>query len=198
MSRLRRISFTLVALSLLAATPASASDEALSKKLASGSIVVQTMKVKGASLPMFTVMGVVDAPVDTVWKLVSNCDGYAGMMPRVETSKTIKRKGKTTTCQVRVDLPFPLGHLDSTTKNTAMKADAGTHRMSWRMTKGDYKKNQGDWELTRFGKKGSGKTLIIYNALVVPKLAVPNSMLKSGQKRELPGVIRGIRKAAKK
>ncbi len=183
---------------LSTAPAAEASDAALNKKLASGDIIVQSMKVKGASLPLFTVMGVVDAPVETVWKLVTDCDGYVGMMPRVEDSKVVRRKGKTTTCQVRVDLPFPLGHLDSTTKNTQMKAEAGSRRMAWKMVKGDYKRNQGDWELTHFGSKGSGKTLIVYNALVVPKLAVPNSMLKSGQKRELPAVIKGIRKAATK
>jgi len=194
---LRNALLALAAVPFLTAS-AFASDTDLNKKLAKGDIVVQSMKVKGSALPMFTVMGVVDAPVDKVWKLVSDCAGYAGMMPRVETAKVVKRKGKTTTCATRVDLPFPLGHLDAVTNNTLLASSKDAKRMSWKLVKGDYKRNQGDWELTHFGNKSNGKTLIVYNALVEPKLAVPKGMLRSGQKRELPAVIKGIRKAAKK
>ena len=170
----------------------------LDKRLARGEIVVQSQPVKGSSIPMFRVSGVVNAPVDKVWEVVRNCDGYVGVMPRVEKARTLKRRGRTATCSTRVDLPFPLSHLDAVTENKTLDSPRGTRRMSWKLVKGDYKKNRGNWELRPFGGADSGKTLIVYNALVEPRLAVPKGMVASGQKRELPAVIRGLRRAAKR
>lgn len=188
----------LLAALLILATPSAFAATELDKRLDRGEIVVKSKAVKGSAIPMFKVTGVVDAPVDKVWALVSNCDGYVGVMPRVEKSRTLKKRGAKTTCSTRVDLPFPLSHLDAVTENTTEKSAPGTRRMSWELVRGDYKRHRGDWDLRPFGEADSGRTLIVYHALVEPSLAVPKGMIASGQRRELPAVIKGLRRAAKR
>lgn len=163
-------------------------------KLGKGDIIVKSVKVKGARVPEFTVSGVVNAPLDAVWKVVSDCDNYESVMPRVEAASVVKRKGNLSHCKVRVDLPFPLSHLDSVTAVTVGKPQVdGARRMSWRLVKGDYRRHEGQWTLSSFGPKDSGRTLVVYTVLVDPKLAVPPGLLRRSQAKEFPGVIKGIR-----
>lgn len=178
--------------SLLASAPAAQAGDKLAERLEAGEIVVTAQKIKGHSVPAFRMMGVVDAPVDSVWQALRRCEDWAGKMPRVERSDVLSRADGKQRCKVRVDLPIPLGHLDSVTEARARRSGDG-YQYTWRMVEGDYDQHRGEYKLMPFGPD-KGRTLVVYVAHVVPRLSVPSSLLRDGQRRELPDIIKSLRK----
>jgi len=138
---------------------------------------------------------VIDAPIEKVWALVTNCNGFKKTMPNIESARIVKKTAKGMRCEVVADLPFPLSDLRSVT-DAVHTETADMKKRTWTLVEGDYEVNEGSWTLKRFGADGQ-KTLAIYNAKLEPKMSVPNSILKLAQKRTLPKVAKNLRKFSK-
>lgn len=61
----------------------------LDHKLAAGEIIVSTKEVPGQSLKCAEMMGVVDAPPEIVWQVISDINNFKNFMPRTLNSMTV-------------------------------------------------------------------------------------------------------------
>ncbi len=175
----------------LAAFDVHASDK--KARLAAGEILVSSKKVRGFDLPRATVMGVVDATPEKVWGIVSNCADYKRTMERVEQSTLIWKKGNVHRCRVTVDLPFPLSTLTVTTDAVHKVVAGKSWQRSWKLVEGEFVRNNGSWTLAPFNTDAS-KTLVIYKVHAIPKLPVPDGVLRAAQRKTLPNIIKNLRK----
>jgi hypothetical protein len=144
---------------------------------APGTIAITETRVPGYALPRLDATLVVPAPIERVWALVSDC-GRAREFMDLEKSELLARRGKTLRCSTLVDVPFPFGKLRGVTDATD-ESRPGLMRQSWKLVSGDYRYDEGFWELTVVTP---GSTRVRYVTLTEPKLPVPNGMLASGQR----------------
>jgi ribosome-associated toxin RatA of RatAB toxin-antitoxin module len=182
------------ALAVLFVLAAEADDVA--KRLDSGDVVISTEKVEGSDLPRSIAMGVIDAPPEKVWALVTDCDNFYKTMPRIAASKVIERDGGTVVCRVTADLPFPVPDLTSETR-AIMTVEPGVKwERRWSLIKGDYRANTGAWVLTPY-KGDLKRTLARYELHIDPKIHVPDSFIVAGQKKSLPDLFTRLREQTK-
>ena len=126
---------------LLLATSAFADDD---------DIKVSQQKFPDSDVPFNVVEGVVNAPPEDVWAVVSKCNNYAKTMPRILKSKELSREGDEATtwkakCEVTADLPFPLSDLTGITIATHKVEAGGKYSREWTLLSGDYDINHGAW-----------------------------------------------------
>jgi len=162
-------------------------------RLGSGEILVSATKVKGSPQPQATVMGVIDAPPEKVWAIISNCADYKRTMIRVSESKQLWKKGNVHRCRVTVDLPFPLSTLTATTDAVHKVVPGKKWQRSWSLVEGDFERNTGSWTLAPFDAD-SKRTLVIYKAHAVPNLPIPDGIRRAAQRKTLPNIIENLRK----
>jgi ribosome-associated toxin RatA of RatAB toxin-antitoxin module len=163
---------------------------------AAGDIKTWTEPETGGA-PTYCAEGVVDAPPAAVWKLVSNCADYVKNMPSIVASVELSREGDestrfTTVCEVTADVPFPFSDLTSVSRATmTVDAKSGSYAREWTLIRGDYEVNDGSWKLVPVD--GGAKTQVTYRIHVKPKLALPDSLIRSTQETRLPQVIQRLR-----
>ncbi|HKA16284.1 MAG TPA: SRPBCC family protein [Myxococcota bacterium] len=146
--------------------------------------------------PTYCAEGVIDAPPAQVWALVSRCADYVKNMPSISASKELSREGDertkfTTVCEVAADVPFPFPDLVSVSRATLTVDADGGYTRAWTLIRGDYEVNDGSWRLVPVD--GGAKTKVTYRIHVKPKLALPDSMIRSTQETRLPQVIQYLR-----
>ena len=160
-----------------------------------GHISVKSYEVKGSDAPKIVVKAVINAPIEKVWDVVSDCRHYKQRFDRIESSRLVKTQGNQHFCEVEIDMPFPLSNLKATTKAIHTESpDAKARR--WTLVKGDYKTNTGSWELTKF-RGGAQRTFAVYTIHADPNTSVPDWVRTKAQKSALPDMIKRLQKEAK-
>lgn len=173
------------------AAPAFA-DEA---RLAKGDILVSTRAVPGSDMPEATVVAVIDAPPDRVWRIIDDCAAYKRTMPRIKASRLVERSGTRVVCEVTVEMPFPFSNLTSVSEGLHTVGPPKWAR-SWHMLRGDYHKNTGSWTLSAFDAAGT-RTRAVYKLHVEPKVSIPNAILRKAQASTLPDVMERLRESVR-
>ncbi len=181
----------LIATCSLAAT-AIASDDLPAK----GQVQVTKVKVDGVDTPKFVVRTVMDLPPKKVWAVVSDCAHYKDRMPRVAASDLLKKEGNIHTCKVTIRLPFPMSNLTATTEARHEESDRRMKR-SWKLVEGDYKRNEGSWEIEAIDAAGT-QSLVTYTVMAEPKSAVPDFIRESAQAKALPEMMERVKAEAAK
>ena len=165
-------------------------------KYEDGTITVKAYGVKGSEAPKIVVKAIIDAPIEKVWAVVSDCNTYKDHFDRIERSKELKRQGKVVFCETEVDLPFPMSNLTAQTRAVHVETGPVWSR-KWTLVKGDYLVNDGSWVVHRH--KGSPtRTFAIYTIHAEPTTSVPDWVRNKAQKSALPDMIKRLRKEVKK
>ncbi|MEP7124310.1 MAG: SRPBCC family protein [Byssovorax sp.] len=191
-----RLAFSAAALSVLivGAAPRSVSaDPAVPGK---GEVQVTATPVAGSDSPKIVVRAVIEQPPKKVWQIVSDCAHYKDRMPHVAASELVKKVGNVHTCKVTIAMPFPLSNLTATTEAVHEETDQGMTRR-WKLVSGDYKVNEGSWEVKPLNKEGTS-SLVIYTVHAEPNTAIPAFIRESAQKKALPDMIERVRAEAGK
>ena len=168
----------LVALSTLATSEAIAIDPS--------AVDVRTSAVKGSDMPRITAKAVLAQPPEKVWGVISDCSKYKGRMPRVAAAKLVKKEGNKHTCEVTVEVPFPFSNLTAVTEAVHEESAEGMSRR-WKLVRGDYKKNEGSWEIKPL--EGGKKSQVTYTLHVEPNTSLPSSILEAAQKKAIPDLF---------
>jgi ribosome-associated toxin RatA of RatAB toxin-antitoxin module len=159
---------------------------------------VKFTKVEGSDTPKVVVTSKIDAPPDKVWAIVSDCSKYKQRMPRIAAAQELSVSGNVHTCQVTLEMPFPLSNLTATTEATHTEnAETHTYARRWKLVKGDYKFNTGSWEVKPVdGDPASSQ--VVYTVHAEPNSAVPDWLKEKAQKKSLPELIVRVRDEANK
>jgi ribosome-associated toxin RatA of RatAB toxin-antitoxin module len=158
-------------------------------------VQVRTTAVKGSDMPRITAKAVLSVPPEKVWKLISDCSKYKGRMARVVAARLVKKEGNKHTCEVTVEMPFPFSNLTATTEATHEETAEGMSRR-WKLVKGDYKRNEGSWEIK--SADGGKKSEVTYTLHVEPNITLPNSIIEAAQKKSIPDLFVRLEQEAAK
>src|SRR5271170_3570985 len=169
MPSLRSLAPALLIAAALALPHTAAGDDALPPK---GQVEVKSYAVPGSSTPRVVARAVVDLPARKIWQIVSDCAHYKDHLPRVAASELLKKEGNAYTCKVTIAMPFPLSNLTGVTEAVHEESEAGMTRR-WRLVSGDYKVNDGSWEVRPLDKSGAS-SLVVYTVHAEPNTSVPD------------------------
>jgi ribosome-associated toxin RatA of RatAB toxin-antitoxin module len=186
-----RSTVLLLAAALFLAAPGVLADDPLP---APGQVEIKSVAVPGSSTPKIVARAVLDVPAKKLWAIVSDCAKYKGRMPRVIASELVKKEGNVHTCKVTIDMPFPLSNLTAVTEAVHVESDAVMSR-TWKLKSGDYKVNNGSWELRPLEKGG---TLVTYSIQAEPTSSVPDWIREAAQKKTLPELFERVKTEALK
>jgi len=189
----RRLAVSLLcAFALAGALPGDASgDDDLPPK---GQVEIKSYAVAGSSTPKIVARAVLDVPAKKLWAIVSDCAHYKEHMPRVLASELVKKEGNVHTCKVTIEMPFPLSNLTGVTAAVHDESEAGMSR-KWTLVSGDYKFNNGSWEVKPIDK---GSSLLVYSIHAEPNSNVPQWIRESAQKKTLPDMFDRVKNEALK
>ena len=156
-------------------------------------VIVSPMKPTDDSGVAAMAVAIMKAPVDKVWPVVRDCEHFHKFMPRAKKSELRKKLSDTQmVCFLEVSMPFPLSNLHSEVLSTISQVGKGWKR-KWTLRKGNYKRNNGSWEVYPYGKD-KGWSLLVYNIDVDPDMSIPDAILRKAQTGSLPDVFKAIRK----
>ncbi len=156
-----------------------------------GEILVDAERVEGSDLPRIIVKGIVDAPPEKVWEIVSDCDVYERRLPRIREGRVVERSGNTVICELTVALPFPLSDMTARTKAKHIEGPPRWSR-TWTLLEGDYETNEGSWVIEGYGEEGN-RCLVTYSVHAVPSGSVPSWAQRRAQQSSMPGIIERLR-----
>jgi ribosome-associated toxin RatA of RatAB toxin-antitoxin module len=163
---------------------------------AKGQVEVKSYAVAGSGTPRIVARAVMDLPPKKIWAIVSDCAHYKEHLPRIAASELVKKEGNVHTCKVTVSMPFPLSDLTGVTAAVHEETEAGMSRR-WKLVSGDYKVNDGSWEVRPIDKAGT-QSLVTYSIHAEPNTSVPDWIRESAQKKVLPEMIERVRLEAAK
>ena len=186
-SRRLAIALLLVCSSHVSADP---SEDGLRARLETGEIVVDA--VPADPMPFLTMEGVVDAPPEVVWDVVSHCGLYRGRMPRIIDSEELASDHGHVRCRTVVETAWPMGNLTSITR-AVHTVGSGVWKREWALESGDYAFNEGSWTLTPFDAAAT-QTLVVYRLHAQANLRVPLVMQQVAQKHALPDTLVAVRR----
>lgn len=171
----------------LAVPHATMGDQSLPAK---GRVEVKSYAVPGSSTPRIVVRAVVDLPARKIWQVVSDCAHYKDRLPRVAASELLKQEGNVHTCKVTIAMPFPFANLTGVTEAVNEESEAALVRR-WKLVSGDYKVNEGSWEVRPLDKSGA-PSLVIYTVRAEPNTPMPEFIREAAQKKLLPEMIERV------
>ena len=186
--------------------------------LAEGDILVSRLDDGDRHLISGRVVGVIDAPIDTVWAVLSDYNNYQQFMPRLTVSYMVdagvlnELKGKKDWSRSRfeamldshrteefgdegfyfynvLDMPFPLYDFWFLLK---IERNPSLHRFDWTMIYGNMLVNEGSWDLKSYGSDSS-KTVAAYVTRSDPGVYIPNILQTFALKNTLPDTIKNLR-----
>jgi ribosome-associated toxin RatA of RatAB toxin-antitoxin module len=181
---------SLAALSLLLLASAAAGDDLPPK----GQVEIKTEAVSGSSTPKVVARAVLEAPAKKVWQVVSDCAHYKDRLPRVAASELVKKEGKVHTCKVTIAMPGPISNLTAVTEAVHEESETAMSRR-WKLVSGDYKFNNGSWEVKALD---GGQSLVTYTVHAEPNNAVPEWIREMAQKKALPEMFERVKTEANK
>ena len=189
---------------------------------AEGDILVIKLESAERNLVSGRAVGVVDAPVDTVWEVLSDYNNYQNFLPRLDVTymvdkdvmgefsinevwtrsefesllsryRTDRIQGERLYFYNVLDIPFPMADLWFLLD---IKRNPRMHSFSWKLVYGNMQRNEGSWELKPCGRDNS-KTLASYTTTSDPGVYVPQFLESFALRSTLPNTIKGLRKRAR-
>jgi hypothetical protein len=162
-------------------------------RLDAGEIVTRDLPPTDPDGIGMLLMGVVDATPAQVWAVMSDCKGQDEFIPRVRYAAVRDRDGDSHTCELVVELPFPMGELRTQTRHHVRRLPDGGYQRRWDLLPGDwdYLRNSGSWTVHPY--RDGRRSLLVGRMDLVPKSVIPVWLLHAGQVRQAPETFAGIR-----
>lgn len=168
------------------------------ERLAKGEVIVHFKAVRGP-IKEGTAIGVVDAPPERVFRMVTDNENFEQFMPYVKQSDVERIAEGSIINYQYFDFPLPIG--DRYYKLHILRAVENTNtgrvfRSTWTYVKGsgNIKETYGSWTLKEYGQ---GKTLVTYVCCTDPGGRLPKWALNMATKISLPQVIDRVRQWVK-
>lgn len=163
------------------------------EELATGEVVyIEQAPADGAGVAL-TACAVLDQPVAEVWPVLRDCEHYQSFLPGVVRSALRQRSGDVALCEALIDLPFPLGELESIERVTETALPGGGFERRWTLERGSYRRLEGSWTVLPWSG-GARRSLLVYQLDMDPETVVPDFALRRAQSATAPEVFAAIRR----
>lgn len=162
-------------------------------RLEAGETVVRDLAPSDGQGIGVLVMGLMKAPPDQVWTVMSDCEAQDEFLPRIVYAAVRDRYGNDHTCVLVVDLPFPMEDLRAATRHHVRRLPDGGYQRYWELLPGDwgYHRNSGSWTVH---PSADGRRSLLVNRLdLLPKSSVPEWILRAAHVRQAPETFDAIR-----
>ena len=138
-------------------------------------------------MPAATRSIVIDAPVEKVFRVVSDYDRYAEFLPEVKRVSTSERSGNEVKVHYEVEVI-------KTIKYTLKMREEPPHRVTWSFVTGEVMKdNHGEWVLE---PSGDAKTKATYTIEMALGPLVPKAIVKALVEGSLPKMLEAFKRRA--
>ena len=161
-------------------------------RLESGEVLVRDLPPGGSEGIGILVMGLIEAPPEAVWSIMSDCEKQDEFMPRILYSAVRDRDGDSHTCELVVDLPFPLEDARTQTRHHVRRMPDGGYQRYWELLPGDwsYRRASGSWTVHPYAP---GRSLLVNRMDLLLKASVPEWILRAAHARQGPETFEAIR-----
>lgn len=164
--------------------------------LEKGEAIIKTLKPTGGDGVAARAMAIIDAEPHRVFDVINACEHFAKFMPRTKQSKLLRQISATEkVCFTEISMPFPFSNLVSEVKSTSAELPGGGFERKWTMLKGNYKRNNGEWQV--WPHNNGAQSLVVYIIDVDPDMALPDAIIRKAQTGSLPKVFKAIEKRVK-
>jgi ribosome-associated toxin RatA of RatAB toxin-antitoxin module len=161
----------------------------LPEDLSSGAIIVTTRAHEGTNVRWGRSVGVVDAPMSDVMKVVSDYGAYHEFMPHFEASRVLSQRGERALVYMEALIAKKTLKVWAELKITPEQRD-NARIVSAHMTKGNLAHMEARWEVSALP---DGRSLVTFDILVDPKLPLPASLVTSENEKASSRTIRALR-----
>lgn len=167
-------------------------DEADLARLEDGEVLVRDLPTSDGEGIGVALVGLVDAPPERVWEVMADCDAQDEFLPRITHAEVRDRDGDAHTCELVLDMPFPMDDARTTTRQHVRRLPDGGYQRRWALSEesASYRRNRGSWSVH---PHPDGRTLLVSRMELVPKFAVPLWLMRAAQHRQAPRTIEAIR-----
>ncbi len=155
-----------------------------------GKLFVSALPITGMTSRLGKVIGVVDAPVEDVWKVVTEYATYKHYMPLVWESDIVRVEGNKADIRLQYEVkPLPVRYWTI----LRMAHNPRLYHIDWQQTEGNLKETYGSWDLSPFPDAKGKRTKVTYQLY----FEIGNAVLDTGAdwmtETVLPGVITRLR-----
>lgn len=142
------------------------------------------------------VVALIDAPLERVWQVVTDYDTMHQWFPDLKESKALSTDGNVIMMYGRSAAPFPIADREwkgTARKSCSMDKDDRFCVSSWEMVpgSGNVRRNEGRWHIQRWSET---QTLVLMENYIDPGLLLPDALLRTKMRKQLPAIISGLRK----
>jgi hypothetical protein len=139
-------------------------------------------------------LGLVDAPPEEVWSVMADCEEQEEFLPRISHASVRDRAGDSHTCDLVVDLPFPLEDARAATRHQVRRLPDGGWQRRWQLTSDEstYHRNSGSWTLHPWAE--GRRSLLVNRMDLLPKSVIPIWFLRMAYAEQAPASFEAIRK----
>ncbi|MBX7100818.1 MAG: SRPBCC family protein [Myxococcaceae bacterium] len=129
----------------------------------------------------------INAPRETVFKVVSDYERYPEFLPEVKAIRTFNRQGN------QVDVQYT-AEIVKTIKYTLRLSEDKPAKLSWAFIEGEFMKdNKGGWQLEDLG---NGQTKATYSIEVTLGALVPKTIVNALVDTQLPKMLESFKRRA--
>jgi hypothetical protein len=139
------------------------------------------------------VMGLIDAAPDRVWTVMADCERQDEFLPRISHAAVRDRDGDSHTCDLVVDMPFPLEDARSATRHHVRRLPDGGYQRHWELAPGDwsFSRHSGSWSVHPYAD--GRRTLLVNRMDLLPKSGIPTWILRAAYTQQAPASFAAIR-----
>ncbi len=162
-------------------------NESQLSQLKDGEIIVYVQRSKGQQNGMVEALVLIDAPAETIWKIMIDCPGAPTFVPGLKTCKILD-SGKNWDIirhEVKWIWFFPK-------ISYVFRADYQINkRIDFVKIKGDLREMKGSWRL--FPLDETGQTIVRYEVYLDPSFFIPQWLVERSLMTDLPDMLAALR-----
>ncbi len=166
------------------------------ESLRKGKIISNLENIEGSGFKRALTQGVIDAPIDKVWKVITDYNHYKDFMPKGKESRITEQEGNRIRYYSKLNMPWPIADVSSVCEVILSK----DHRsLTFSIVPGTgkgVKRFEGTWELEPF-EGNAERTLGKYTLSFEPDRWYPKWAIHLGMKSTIGKIMEAIRKRVK-
>ncbi len=163
--------------------------------LRSNGIIKRSKAIQGTNLREAMAIGIIDAPREAVWDVITDYAHYKDFMPRTAVSIVTDRIANTVYFYSELIIPLLFGNVSY---EIALVHDKKHFTITWDLVPGtgkNVKEVRGSWKLEHYKK---GKTKAIYTLFTEPDTIIPDFVINILTDQTLGEIIQVIRDRVQK